>query len=86
MPRHPRIALTSRLRIHTINDKIGTRVVMMPGDRRKVLLALRAARRSSRKGSHSTQLDNLFVYGTCLSLPAGEPPDREKPCRHGIDF
>jgi len=35
------------LRIHTINDKIGTRVVMMPGDRRKVLLALRAARRSS---------------------------------------
>src|ERR1700741_4347365 len=31
MPRHPRIALTSRLRIHIINDKSGTRVVAMPG-------------------------------------------------------
>src|SRR5207253_11230865 len=31
MPRHPRIALTSRLRIHTISDKIGTRVADVPG-------------------------------------------------------
>ena len=73
MPRHPRIALTSRLRIHTINDKFGTRVVEVPG------ACIKRPSQPPRKASHSTQLDNHCCDGTRFSLSAGEPPDREKP-------
>jgi hypothetical protein len=78
MPRHPRIALTSRLRIHTINDKIGTRVVHGAGCRPQGLACLARHPSQLPEGEPLTQLDNLVVYGTCLSLSAGEPPDREE--------
>ena len=53
MPRHPPIALTSRLRIHTTNDKIGARIVGVPG-----ALHERPSQRRL-KGARHSQLDNL---------------------------
>jgi hypothetical protein len=50
MPRHPPIALTSRLRIHTTNDRFGTRCRRRAGYFHKVLRALCATRCSSPRG------------------------------------
>src|SRR3954466_5377887 len=50
MPRHPPIALTSRLRIHTTNDRFGTRCRWSAGRIFEVLLASSATRRSPPEG------------------------------------
>jgi hypothetical protein len=55
MPRHPRIALTSRLRIHTTNDKIGTRIAGGAGRLHKAPVAPRIETRGT-----LTQLDKDF--------------------------
>jgi hypothetical protein len=74
MPRHPRIALTSRLRIHTTNDKIGTRC--------------RWGAHGPKAADLITQLDNHVVIDTPLLLdrPASRSAKEESACRHGIDF
>src|SRR5215212_7814333 len=69
MPRHPRIALTSRLRIHTINDNFGTRIVDVPG------ACIKRPSQLLRRGA-TTQLDKDLMVDTHLSRSAGEPPDR----------
>ena len=77
MPRHPRIALTSRLRIHTISDKIGTR-------RRDGAGRCINARRSRPERQPLTQLDNRF-NGRHTRLPLGRRTARSKkrvPPRH----
>src|SRR4051812_11235948 len=78
MPRHPPIALTSRLRIHTTNDRFGTRLSLECRARPRGLAGLvwppvAAAPQGS---SHSTQLDNHCVLDIRLSRSVGEPPDR----------
>ena len=81
MPRHPRIALTSRLRIHTTNDKIGTQS--------RWSAELPSKRSPSHSGSdpkHSTQLDINVVIDTRLSRRTVTRSSVESPCRHGIDF
>jgi hypothetical protein len=67
MPRHPRIALTSRLRIHTISDKIGTRHRCGAGR------CINARRTPDRDPEHSTQLDIDLMVGT-RSPKATMPP------------
>ena len=78
MPRHPRIALTSRLRIHTISDKPGTRVADGAGRLHKAPVAAPPRR------SHSfTQLDKDYCEG--MPLPPGRRTARSKetmPPRH----
>ena len=66
MPRHPRIALTSRLRIHTINDKIGTRVAAVPGALHEAPVATPPKERH-----YFTQLDKDCSY----ALPSPEGHD-----------
>jgi hypothetical protein len=56
MPRHPRIALTSRLRIHIINDKSGTRVVETPG------ACIKRPSQPPRGAATVTQLDKDCSY------------------------
>ena len=78
MPRHPRIALTSRLRIHTINDKSGTRVVAVPG------ACIKRPSQHLRRDA-TTQLDkDDCCDDTHLPRSAGEPSDRKRsmPPRH----
>jgi hypothetical protein len=72
MPRHPPIALTSRLRIHTTNDRFGTRSSLGRRTHPRGLAGLE--RHPSHPGTspgHS-QLDNHLVYGTCISRPPAE--------------
>jgi hypothetical protein len=65
------------LRIHTTNDRFGTRLSSACratasrscGPRTPPVAA-------TPRRSHSTQLDNHCVHGTRLSRSAGEPPDR----------
>ena len=87
MPRHPRIALTSRLRIHTTNDRTGTRCRWSCRALSQGLAGL--VRHPSRSGSlrSTTQLDKDYRRRHALHLPAGQarPIDRS-PCLHGIDF
>ena len=73
MPRHPPIALTSRLRIHTTNDRTGTRCRRDAGRR------IKRPSQLLREGATATQLDKDFSDGTRLPRPAGEPPVYEKP-------
>ena len=75
MPRHPPIALTSRLRIHTTNDNFGTRIVGVPSACSKVLRALKCHSSQPHFWSHS-QLDNLVVIG--MDLPKETLPPRHR--------
>jgi hypothetical protein len=80
MPRHPRIALTSRLRIHTTNDRTGTR-----GRRR----AGRRIKRPSQlpEGNHSTQLDKDFRSRHAPPPTPGQArPRTRSPCRQRHRF
>jgi len=68
------------LRIHTISDKIGTRRRCGAGRLHKAPVA------AAPEGTATTQLDKDLMVGIRLFFSAGEPPDRQKRYRHGIDF
>ena len=80
MPRHPPIALTSRLRIHTTNDRFGTR---LSSACRALSQGLAGPgcnpSQPPRKATTSTQLDNLVV--SARTSPSGRRTARfeEKP-------
>ena len=72
MPRHPPIALTSRLRIHTINDNSGTRIVDVPSAFPGPCIPRTPLVAAVSKDGHS-QLDNLVVIGR-ISRRISMPP------------
>jgi hypothetical protein len=76
MPRHPRIALTSRLRIHTTNDRFGTRLSSACRALSRGLAGLERHPSRPPCGGHS-QLDNLSVRRMLFRSPA-EAVDREE--------
>ena len=85
MPMHPPIALTSRLRIHTTNDKIGTRMSLeCRAPVQRPCLPRDATRRTSdRDPKHSTQLDNLVVPARISTTrPVARSPIENMPPRH----
>ncbi len=83
MPRHPPVALTSRLRVHTTNNNAGSITRPKLGRAAKcsllvwmiisALLSTRPSRRTSTIGAH--------VVPTISSSPKAETE-----CRHGIDL
>ncbi len=82
MPRHPPIALTSRLRIHTTNDKFGTRSRWLCRARLpRPCLPWVSTRRSSPRGTTSTQLDINVVNRHAILPPAGCPIVSRNTCR-----
>lgn len=85
MPRHPPVALTSRLRVHTTNDNAGSisRPKLGRAAKRSLLVWMII---SALRSTHETEA-NLRPIGAANSAGRQSPSRNPKTaCRHGIDL